>query len=452
MPRLRRGVRTRVQAAFALGGLLVSVFLGAVSWTLADTYLTDQRELGATRSALVGADLLDRRLARAQPVRPADVRDISTLGSDAFYLPPSPGQPVAATPRVPVRALPPDLLELAASGTAAQQRLRLDGQPVLAVALPVRGGTYVELFRLTALDRTLRTLSGVLAVTALLGTLLAAALGRWAADRSLRPLRRLITSAAEVAGGRLDRRLDAGGDPDLQPLTEAFNTTTTALRERIARDARFAGDVSHELRSPVTTMVNAAEVLRNRRDELSPRGREALDLLSDEVARFRSLVEDLLEVSREDQLPDLVPLRLGPLVRRVADRCAGREVTAVDPAAETALVDADPRRLERVVGNLVDNAERHGRGVRSVRVRCVPGALQVVVQDRGPGVPEADRERVFERFYRGQESRAGTQGSGLGLALARQHAVAQGGRLWVEAGVPQGAVFVLELPLAEDAP
>lgn len=453
MRRRRAGVRTRVQISFAVGGLVVSVFLAGVSWSLATTYLQDQRELTATRNALVGADLLARRLASGQGVRAADLRDAASLGNDAFHLPPGPGPPVSATPRVQAQVLPDELLALAASGTAAQQRLRLDDRPLLAVALPLPdGGTYVELFAMTALDRALRTLSTVLAATAVLATVLAAALGRWAADRTLRPLRSLITAAGAVVGGQLDRRLEADGDPDLSPLAAAFNTTTASLQERITRDARFAGDVGHELRSPVTTMINAVEVLRNRQQELSPPGREALDLLSAEVTRFRTLVEDLLEVSRDDVQTEvtLVPLRLAPLVRRVADRCVGREVTVVVPGAEQVLVDADPRRLERVVGNLVDNAERHGGGVRDVCVQRVPHAVRVVVQDRGPGVPEGDRERVFERFYRGRASRAQTSGSGLGLALAKHHATVQGGRLWVEDGVPEGAAFVLELPLARE--
>jgi two-component system sensor histidine kinase MtrB len=454
----RLGVRGRVQLAFAVGGLLVSVFLAAVSWSLTTTYLHNQRELTATRNALVSADLLDRRLAAQDPVTVQALQQSAGLGNDALYLPPRPAASsserdgVSTTPRLQPTDLPSALVELAAGGTAAQQRVVVNGRPSLAVALPVgpAGAVYVELFPLTVLDRTLRGLSFVLAVTAALATLLAAALGRWATQRTLRPLRALVTAAEQVAHGALDTRVDAHRDPDLLPLAEAFNSTTAALRERVARDARFASDVSHELRSPVTTMVNAAELLQNRRSELSAAGQEALELLHDEVRRFGTLVTDLLEVSRDDQLLEvhLEPVRLGSLVRHVADRRAGHPVTHVAPDAADVLVEGDRRRLERVVANLVDNAGLHGGEVRDVTVERVGECLRLTVRDAGPGVSPGDRDRIFDRFFRGAASRVGVPGSGLGLPIVAQHVHAHGGRVWVQDAPPRGAAFVVELPVA----
>jgi two-component system sensor histidine kinase MtrB len=324
--RVRRlGVRGRVQAAFAVGGLLVSVFLAAVSWSLTTTYLHDQRELTAIRNTLVSADLLERRLAGDRPVTPQALQQSSALVSDAYYLAPGLERSISSSPRLGPEEVPRALAALAAQGTPAQQRIVVDGRPVLAVAVPLApdGGVYVELFPLEVLDRTLHGLSLVLTGTAALATLLAAVLGRWAAQRTLRPLHTLVGAATEVAHGSLDTRVHAEGDPDLLPLADAFNTTTAALRARVARDARFASDVSHELRSPLTTMANAAELLENRRHELSGPGQEALDLLHGEVRHFRQLVEDLLEVSRDDQQLDLQlePVRLVPFVR--GSRTAG---------------------------------------------------------------------------------------------------------------------------------
>ena len=248
-------------------------------------------------------------------------------------------------------------------------------------------------------------------------------LGRWAAQRTLLPLHALVEAAHDVAHGSLDTRVDARSDPDLLPLAEAFNTTTTALWARVERDARFASDVSQELRSPLTTMVNAAELLQNRRHELSDAGQEALDLMRGEVRHFRLLVEDLLEVSRDDQLPDLQrePVRVAAFVRRVADRRAGGPVTRTSPEVEDLVVAADPRRLERIVGNLVDNARLHGQGVREVTVERAGAHVRITVSDCGQGISEDERERVFERFFRGSSSRAGVPGSGLGLAIVAQH-------------------------------
>lgn len=446
------GVRGRVQASFALGGLLVSAFLAAVSWSLTTTYLYAQRELTATRSALVSADLLTRRTSEGESPTARSLVESVTVGNDAVYLPADLEGGVAATPRVGPADLPRPLLESAARGVAAQQRILVDGDPALAIALPLAsGGVYVEVFPLTALDETLQILGGVLAGTAALATVLAAGLGRWATQRTLRPLRVLVGAASDVARGDLTTRLDGAGDPDLEPLAEALNTTSAALRARIERDARFAGDVSHELRSPITTMLNATALLRNRREQMSPEAGQVVDLLHEEVDRFRELVQDLLEISRADQQPDLhlQRTRLADLVRTAADREAGRPVTCVSPEAEDALVDADPRRLERVVVNLVVNARIHGRGLRDVTVERVGDDVRVTVSDDGVGIDVSERERIFDRFFRGRASRGGAPGSGLGLALVAQHVRAHGGRVWVEDGVPVGAAFVVELPVAE---
>ena len=454
--RRRMGVRARVEVAFALGGLLVSGFLAAVSWNLTTTYLYSQRELTATRSALVSADLLGRRIRADGEPSVRSLQESVTVGNDAVYLSPDLERGVATSPRVGPADLPRPLVALAVDGVPAQQRIVVDGEPALAIALPLRpgNGVYVEVFPLVELDRTLNVLGGVLAITAALATLLAAALGRWATHRTLRPLQVLVVAASDVAHGDLDTRLDASGDPDLEPLADALNTTAAALRARVERDARFASDVSHELRSPLMTMLNASALLRNRRGELSPPGREALDLLDAEIQRFRDLVQDLLEISRDDQQRDvhLQRLRLADLVRRAADREAGQPVTEVTAGAEDVFVDADARRLERVVVNLVANARLHGGGVRRVTVERVRDAARVTVQDHGEGIAPAERERVFERFFRGRASRAGSPGSGLGLAIVAQHVATHGGRVWVEDGDPVGAAFVVELPTAGACP
>jgi two-component system sensor histidine kinase MtrB len=260
-----------------------------------------------------------------------------------------------------------------------------------------------------------------------------------------------VAAAAHVARGDLDVRIDGAGDPDLEPLPAAFNDATADLRARVARDARFASDVSHELRSPLTTIVNAAELLGNRRDELFLTGREALDLLGGEVQQFRGLVLDLLEVSREDQGTQLqrVPTVVAEVVRRAADQQARRRVTHITSDARDAVAQVEPVRVERIVSNLVANAELHGHGIRDVCIELVGDAVRISIRDHGDGVPHEDRERVFERFFHGSASRAGPPGSGLGLAIVAQHVAAHGGRVWVEDGSPYGAAFVVELPLTE---
>jgi two-component system sensor histidine kinase MtrB len=449
----RRGVRARVEASFAVSGLLVSAFLAGVSWNLTTTYLYNQRELTVTRTALISSAQLARSTPDGMPPSPAALQRAKAADSEALYLPADGARPAVSTPGVDPADVPRALVSLAADGTAAQQRIVVDDRTVLAVALPLPedDGIYIELFDLDALDETLTTLSVVLFGTGALATVLASALGRWATGRTLRPLQSLVAAAAHVAQGDLDVRIDAAGDPDLEPLAAAFNDTTADLRARVARDARFTSDVSHELRSPLTTIVNGAELLGNRREELSPTGREALDLLGGEIQQFRGLVLDLLEVSREDQGTQLQrePTVLADLVRRAADQQAHRCVTHVTSDARDAVAQVEPVRVERIVSNLVANAELHGHGVREVCVELVGDAVRISVRDHGDGVPPEDRERVFERFFRGSASRAGAPGSGLGLAIVAQHVRAHGGRVWVEDAIPHGAAFVVELPLTQ---
>ena len=283
-----------------------------------------------------------------------------------------------------------------------------------------------------------------------LSALLGVALGAWASRRALRPLTELTAAASRVAGGDLRARLPEQADPDLAQLAVTFNRTADALENRVRRDAGFAGDVSHELRSPLTTMANAAEVLRRRRAGVSGIAGRALDLLLGETARFQRMVVDLLEISHEDDdgpsetvdLADLVgQRRRGPSGRRPA-------VEVTDPAP---VVQGDRRRLDRVVANLLDNADKYGGGPVRVGVLRRGGRARVEVDDAGPGLPEQYREQVFERFARGASAgqRGGGGGSGLGLALVVQHVRHHRGAVWVEDRPGGGARFVMELPEAQ---
>ena len=271
------------------------------------------------------------------------------------------------------------------------------------------------------LTGTLRFLSLVLVGGTALGGLFGIGLGLWASRRALRPLTALTTAASRVARGDLDARLPEQADPDLAPLATTFNSTAAALQQRVQRDARFASDVSHELRSPLTTMVNATELLSRRRAELPATAVRAVDLLGAEVHRFQRMVVDLLEISREDQTNDsrvLETLDLAELVRNVLGaRPDGAPDLETD--GSPALLRGDRRRLERVVGNLLDNAGRYGGGAVRVAVCRRGGRLRLEVDDRGPGVPEELRARVFERFARGTRAgqRGADSGAGLGLAL-----------------------------------
>jgi signal transduction histidine kinase len=262
-----------------------------------------------------------------------------------------------------------------------------------------------------------------------------------------------------LAAGRLDTRLAASADPDLRPITASFNEMAQALQDRIERDARFASDVSHELRSPLMTLAASIEVMDNQREEMPERARAALDLMVADIDRFRTLVEDLLEISRFDAgvvRLELEEVHLAELVMQAVSHATDDDVPVeLDAGLAGVVVKADKRRIVRVIANLLDNARRYGGGASSVSLRRVGDEVQIAVEDHGEGVPESDRDLIFERFNRGSASgrRGASDGVGLGLALVAEHVNLHGGQVWVEGrgdGAP-GARFVVQLPIQEDA-
>ncbi len=456
---MRLSLRWRVAAVLGLGSLLLTGVLAMVTWNLASGYMLRQREAGAIRQAEVNVRLVDNAL-NSDAEGLGDLLTGLTTDSDSTVLIERPQGWLTSGRQIDASTLPPELLQAAADGAPAHQRIEVQGVPVLAVTLPVPGdGAYLELFPLRQLDRTFRFLSTVLAVGVAASALLGVALGSWAGRRALRPLTELTLAAGRVAGGDLGARLPEKGDPDLVALATTFNRTAEALQNRVLRDARFAGDVAHELRSPLTTMANAAAVLQRRRGEFSGTAGRALDLLLGEVDRFQRTVVDLLEISRDDQLPEGVdppgqppgePVDLGDLVTNVLavrDGCRAA-VEVVDPPP---VVQGDRRRLDRVVANLLDNAESYGGGPVRVAVLRHAGRARLEVDDAGPGVPVEHREQIFERFARGERAgqRATDRGTGLGLALVARHVRRHSGSAWVEERPGGGARFVVELPEAE---
>ncbi len=199
-------------------------------------------------------------------------------------------------------------------------------------------------------------------------------------------------------------------------------------------------------------------ILARCRPDLDAEGRRALDLLTSEVARFSTMVQDLLEISRSDAGAaglDLEELDLKELVANtVAAYTAGAVPVVVPPGADGLWVLADRRRLQRVLVNLLDNANAHAGGAVAVAVRSEGRTAQILVDDAGPGVTPDEREAIFERFYRGGAAgrRGGTGGTGLGLALVLEHVRAQGGDVEVTERPGGGARFVVTLPVVPAAP
>lgn len=465
-PRARRGwgLRRRIMLTFTLGALMLSVVLAFVTYGFARTSVVQQRDRTAREQARSHATLVADAL-RAEPptVQPAQ-EQLDRIGIERtvyWYN----GQWTAPVPLFNETRLPQELIDrVTVDGVATRMVVDVDGALHLAVGFPIDdGAAFFEYFSLAEVDDTLDSVRLALILGTLITTALGVLAGSFAARRAVRPVGVAAQAAKAIAGGRLDTRLEPTDDPDLSVLANSFNDMATALQDRIERDARFASDVSHELRSPLMTLSASVEVMDARRDEMPERAQAALDLLKSDVIRFQGLVEDLLEISRFDAGAVRLhreELLAAELVRQAVGVSSMPDTPiTVSPPAELLLINGDRRRLARVIANLLDNARVHGGGEPELSITevGVPGQpitkLHIAVEDHGAGVPEAERQLVFERFARGGGAgrRAGSDGAGLGLALVDEHVRMHGGRVWVEDrldGEP-GARFVIELDAEE---
>jgi signal transduction histidine kinase len=453
----RLGLRARITLAFAIGALLLSALLSATTWALTRENLLNQREDAATVIVYQNARIVRARVTPGTD-KQALVSSLSTpLGSRPILY--ADEEFVPLTPAFGQDALPKALRDAVLAGRPVRMRYELRGEMQLAVGIPIPSvdAAYFEIISLGDLQSTLEALGVSLVGASLLTTLAGAALGSWASRRALRPLSGVSTAAMALADGRLDTRLEVSEDPDLRPISASFNDMAQILQDRIERDARFASDVSHELRSPLMTLAASIEVMNNQRDDLPDRARAALDLMVGDIDRFQQLVEDLLEISRFDAgvvRLELEEVHLAELVMQAVSHSTDADVPVeLDAELAGVVVQADKRRIVRVIANLLDNAAKYGGGATSVGLRRVEGGVQIAVEDRGAGVPEEDRNLIFDRFSRGglAGSRGSSDGVGLGLALVAEHVNLHGGKVWVEdrSDGAEGARFVVELPVVE---
>lgn len=449
-PRTRRSLRlrTRVTLFFSLTALVASLALAVVTYTVARSYLLDQRTSVARQQAFVNAKAVRDEL-RAAPATIGDfVLNLRTEGEGFAVLLIPPTGRFFSNIRFPDETLPVELLTSVGRGFTGFQRFEAVGEPFLAVGVYLAefDAEYYEAFPQATTDRTLSYIVTALAIGAGVTTLLAAGLGWWTSRRLLRPLSRVATAAGNIASGGLDTRMPPETDPDLARLASSFNDMADAVQTRLEREARFASDVSHELRSPITALAAAVEVLDGRRTDLPARTQQALDVVVTQVRRFDQMVMDLLELSRIDAGSTELhreEVGLGELISRIAHRYGFGEVPIEISAKVPATVHIDKLRFERVLANLLDNANQHGGG--PTRVTVDPAARQrivLAVEDAGPGVARGEQSRIFERFARGSAARHKI-GTGLGLSLVAEHAQAHGGDAWVEDRPGGGARFLV---------
>ncbi len=377
------------------------------------------------------------------------------------------GSDVAAGP---LEAVPADLRQSVAEGARALRYSTIDEQgveiPAMMIGQPVRTANgdleFYLLFPLDSEQRTLGLVQSTLIVGGLILLLLLAGIASLITRQVVRPVRQAAEIAERFADGHLDERMPVHGEDEVARLGESYNEMAGSIQSQIrqleefgALQRRFTSDVSHELRTPLTTVRMAADVLYASREQLLPALRRSSELLVTELDRFEALLGDLLEISRLDagvaelgaERVDMngVVARAVEAVRGLAEE-SGTPLELELPAAVYA--DVDPRRVERIVRNLVANALDHGEG-RPVRIQLGSDehTVAVLVRDHGVGLRPGEAGLVVNRFGRAEESRARRSGgSGLGLSIAIEDARLHGGWLQAWGEIGRGAAFRLTLP------
>ncbi|KAA1378264.1 MtrAB system histidine kinase MtrB [Aeromicrobium fastidiosum] len=488
----RRSIQTRVVTSTILLSTLVVALTGWALLRDVASGLADSRRAAAVSEARSGFDYAQTQLDAAVETEPSTQSQALTQMVDSLtrsrgaqrtyelvlqgpLLTDDGEVPIRSSAAIQPRALPADLAAAVRAGPGTFWRyseLSLVGsgsvEPSVVVGSQLRapgsGDTYA-MFYLFSLEDQQDTLDLVRRALLLGGLAMILMVGgvAWLVSRQvLDPVRLARRIAERYASGNLEQRMHVSGEDDIARLSTSFNQMAASLQSQIRRlenlsrlQQRFVSDVSHELRTPLTTVQMASEVLYDSRERFDPLTARSAELLKRELDRFESLLSDLLDLSRFDAgaaVLELDTIDFAQVARRAADdpvlARAGITVRLVG-VERPALVEADPRRIDRIVRNLLANAAKYsGSDVVEVEVAQNAESASLSVRDFGVGLSGDENIRVFDRFWRADPAR--TQGgTGLGLAISREDAALHGGTLqaWGRPGV--GSEFILTIPKPE---
>ncbi len=380
--------------------------------------------------------------------------------------------PRAATTAGPVDQVPAELREFVKAGQVSYQYATVHAEgfsgPALVIGTPTTSRiTNLELYLIYPLGterNTIAMVRGTIATGGLVLLALLAGIALLVSRQVVLPVRSASRIAERFAEGHLSERMPVRGEDDMARLAVSFNDMAESLSRQITQleefgnlQRRFTSDVSHELRTPLTTVRMAADLIHDHSEDLEPSLRRSTELLVSELDRFESLLNDLLEISRHDagvaelsvesvNLRSTVNSALDNVGHLAAD--AGVELK-VDMPPDGVIAEVDPRRVERILRNLIANAIDHAEHKPVViRMRADEDTVAVTVRDHGVGLRPGEEKLVFSRFWRADPSRVRRSGgTGLGLAISVEDARLHQGRLeaWGEPG--KGACFRLTLPL-----
>lgn len=324
------------------------------------------------------------------------------------------------------------------------RRVDVDGDPYLAASEDTDAGTLTVARSLEHVDEAVGAATGLLVIAVPI-VLAVVGLVIWiVASRALAPVERMRRQVDDIGATDLDRRVDAGADDELGELAATMNRMLDRIERAQTTQRRFVSDASHELRSPLATIRQHAEVAAAHPGSTSVQALS--EVVLGEGARMQELVESLLLLARLDEhrVPASAPVDVDDIALAEVRRLRGMGIDVDGRGIGPGRVLGSEQLLARALRNLVDNAVRHARSRVAIRVGADASRVAVQVEDDGDGIPPGKREHVFDRFARLDEARArDSGGSGLGLAIVREVVHAHGGTVTVDAGELGGARFTM---------
>ena len=444
-----------------LTGLMIALSISAVTslaiFQIAQSYLTNQRIAIATSQVSVASRLvaqaiydgntpLDSLLTASNTfpnaqtaIRQNDEWFVSKAGFD-------------------IEDIPNEIINLVANGNPARSIIKFGGNHAIAIAIPISINDaakyqFVGVVPTLELQRTLSLLQNVLLAGVTFSMVGGAFVGFWLSRRVSEPLHDVSEAAQRIASGDLTIQIATPSEPDLKNIADTFNSMTKSLQNRIAREARFGAVVSHELKSPLTAIRGATDLLDGMRNELPQKATLSVDILNERVRYFERILNDLIEISRYESgtvQANLEELAIQPLLNALLNRNQRANIQLIDSSnTKHSIALVDSKRFQQIFENLVANADAYAHGLSAIRIEESKEQIVIHFDDSGIGISNGIENEIFDPFFRAPQHSA-HPGSGLGLTISKEHASIMGGDLNVSKSPYGGARFSLHLQRPKD--
>lgn len=459
----RERVSLRAKAMFtgALIGFVISSVSGSLTWSAARSYLLNQREASARAQSFAQARLVaDAINGGLDPFEALSSIRSTATGYRSLLL--VDGEWLSSGSGISARSIPESLRLSIETRTPALQRATFGNDLAIFTAYPITldSGTgtispafmYVGVSPLTELRSTLWSISRALMIGTSFATLGGLVIGYWLSRRVMGPLRDLSRTALEISHGNLGARVSPPSEPDLAIIATSFNSMADDLQLRLEAESRFAAQAAHELRSPLTAIKGAAELVSNRQTQLPADLQPTLQVLNDKISYFERLLQDLLLLGRQASgvesanLTSRSPYELFSAIASHLSIPQDRLDFGSDLDDMEVMVDV--QAMTRIIDNLVRNADTYGGGLSALSVRRSDHGITVHVDDSGPGFSALELESVLQPFQRGRLAH-GTEGAGLGLSIAEGLLNSMGSTLSIGSNPTGGARCSFSLTSAD---